>query len=410
MTDEDVVLRPVTDDELPAFGRTIATAFNDDYQQQTVDQARLVFSLDRTLAAFGPGDGDPVATATTLTRDLAVPGAVVPAGHVTAVGVLPTHRRRGLLTRIMHRQLRDIRDAGEPLAVLWASEDVIYGRFGYGAAAWRVRFQCDVRQVRLTATPGDGTLRAVPLAEARGMLPEIFERAFAARPGMSSRPGRWWEYLLTDPESGRHGASALRCLVYEGRNGPGGYALWRVKRDWNDNGPHHEVILEELVATELPAYLALWQFLLRVDLARRLTYEMAAIDEPLLDLVDSPVELGAKLGGNLWVRLVDVPAALAARRYAAPVDVVFAVDDPMLPDNAGRWRLRGDTTGASCEPADTEPDLSLGVGELGAAYLGGSSLGQLGRAGRVREHTAGALTAASTAFGWHRAPLSIEVF
>lgn len=409
MTD-DFTIRPISGDEFDAFERTITTAFNGDYQPERSEPERLVAEPDRMLAAFGPDGGDPVATALTHTRDLAVPGAVVPAGHVTAVGVLPTYRRRGLLTRIMHRQLWDIRDAGEPVAVLWPTEDAIYGRFGYGPAAWRHQVDCDIRQVRLTAEPGPGTLRAVPLTNAGAVLAGIFDQAHIDRPGHSSRPGRWWDYRLADPAPQRGDASALRCLVYDGAAGPEGYALWRVRRDRDHTGFSHEVIVEELVATDLPAYLALWQFLLRVDLARTLRYRMAAVDEPLLHLVHESRLISRRVLGNVWLRVVDVPAALAARRYSAPVDLVFDVTDPVLPENAGRWRLRGDATGATCERADSAPDLTLTVNELGAAYLGGTTLSQLGRAGQVREHTPGALAAASTSFRWHRAPLSIEVF
>jgi predicted acetyltransferase len=170
------------------------------------------------------------------------------------------------------------------------------------------------------------------------------------------------------------------------------------------------VVVREVATTSVPAYKAIWQYLLTVDLTRETSYWMAAVDEPLQYLVDEPRRLGGRIGDALWVRLVDVPAALAARRYAAPVDVVIEVEDPLLPENSGAWHLVGDPGTATCVRADRPADLRVEIGALGAAYLGDASLATLAAAGRVQDLGSDRLARASVAFGWHRAPSAPEVF
>jgi predicted acetyltransferase len=342
---------------------------------------------------------------------MTVPGGVVPCAHVTSVGVALTHRRGGILGALMRRQLRETRDAGrEPIAALWASEGRIYPRYGYGLAAPRLILAADTAEAGLPA-PAGGRLR---LAEPTALLPEltaVYERVLADRPGWSGRDDRWWAHVITDLPSRRDGASELRAVVHEGADGVvDGYALWRVKSDWHDGSPAGEVWVQEVVAADPEAYRALWRLLLSVDLTRTARYWYATPDEPLLHLVAEPRRLGTRFTDSLWVRVLDVPAALRARRYAAPVDVVLEVSDPLLPENTGRWRVTGDATGAACEPTTDPVDLALDVGDLGAAYLGGVSLASLAAAGRVREARPGTLLPADTALRWHRAPVSLEVF
>src|SRR2546430_5024210 len=169
-------------------------------------------------------------------------------------------------------------------------------------------------------------------------------------------------------------------------------------------------MVKEVVAANTEAYRSLWNYLLTVDLTRQTSWWLGAFDEPMLYLVEEPRRLGSRLGDSLWVRLVDVPAALAARRYTAPVDVVIEVADPLVPENSGTWQLTGDPSGATCRPADRPAELRCEIGALGAAYLGDASLASLAGAGRVSELVPGTLAPASTAFGWYRVPSSVEVF
>lgn len=383
----------------------LATVFHGSPEEESSWQG--VFEPERSLVI--EDGGEVVAHAGAFTRDLTVPGGPLPAAHVTMVGVAPTHRRQGMLTGLMQRQLAE---TPEPVAVLWASEGRIYPRFGYGMASQRVSFAVDSREVRLPEPVAPGRLRTVPLAEAGADLRRVYEAVRADRPGWSSRTDAWWDSrTLADPPARREGATQLRATLHG--NGDGavdGYALWRTKGDWGAGGPQGEVRVKELVAVTPDAHLALWRFLLGIDLTRSASMWLAGLDEPLLHLADEPRRLGTALGDGLFVRIVDLPAALAGRRYAAPVDVVLDVADPLLPGNAGRWRLTADLAKASCVRTDEPADLACGIAALGAAYLGGVSLGSLAAAGRITEVRPGALPAASTAWGWHRLPAGNEIF
>jgi predicted acetyltransferase len=403
-------LRAATTADIDAFARVIRAAFAVTSDPDPADSIRTVIDPSRyTLAEF---DGQVVGTAGIFTRDLAVPGAVIPAAHVTGVSVAATHTRKGLLRRMMTEQLSTVPEA---IAVLWASEGRIYQRFGYGLASHNVTVRADRRElsIRGTASVGTGTLRAAVPSEVLKELSEVYGRLLPGQPGWSGRDDAWWGHLTSDPEKHREGFTAARAVLYENAAGTvEGYTRFRVRNDWDDNGPKGEVNVIELVAATADAHAALWRFLLGVDLTRTVVKNLTGLDEPIFHLVDEPRRLGGKVGDGLWVRIVDLPRALTARRYAAPVDVVLEVADALLPANAGRWRLRVGAGGAlvNCAPTDAPADLSCEITELGAAYLGGTKLGALAAAGRVQEHRPGAVAAASTAFGWHVAPASIEIF
>jgi len=414
MDGSDIPIRVSTAEDWDAISDLLGHVFHHSMSPEERGVESSVFEPERALVADDAGTV--VGQAAAYTRELTVPGAVVPAAHVTLVGVAPTHRRRGLLTRMMHRQLREIAAAGrEPIAVLWASETAIYPRFGYGPAAQRLRMQILNREVRLPdrlpGAPEAGRLRMVEPLEAIAELGKVYEQLRPEQVGWSSRDERWWRFVLADIESQRGGATARHGVIHETANGPTGYALWRTKSRWDNHGPDCEADVHEVVAADPATYLTLWRFLLGIDLVRKVSASFGAVDEPLQYLVDEPRRLGATLGDALWVRIVDLPRALATRAYAAPLDVVIDVTDPLLEGNAGRWRLRVDGSGAAaCTRTEDPADLACSVLELGTAYLGAVSLAALGAAGSVRELTPGALRAASTAFGWHRMPHPTEVF
>ncbi len=228
--------------------------------------------------------------------------------------------------------------------------------------------------------------------------------------GWSSRSDAWWSYVLEDKPESRAGATARHALLYETADGVQGYAIWRSKAQW-DHGPAGEVMIRELVAATPEAYAELWRFMFSVDLTRTVEHWSVALDEPLLHMVTEPRRLGARVSDALWVRITDLPAALTARRYRTPLDVVLDVDDALLPDNAGRWHLSTGPDGvATCVPTDRDADVACDVADLGAVYLGGTALGELAAAGRVRELRPGTLAPAATAFSWHRQPSATEVF
>ncbi|MEU7574186.1 GNAT family N-acetyltransferase [Micromonospora sp. NPDC049240] len=406
MTDA-VVPRADDFDEIAAF---LALCFHGDTDPEVQEVERPIFEPERSLLIRDGGTA--VAHAGAFSRDLAVPGGSVPAAHVSMVAVAPTHRRRGLLTGLMRRQLREIRDAGrEPVAVLWASEGRIYPRFGYGSAAQRLMLTADTTGLRLPApTPAEGTLRLDRPAPHTDELARLYERARADRPGWSRRDERWWAYVLLDAKGRRGGATERRVLLHHGPDGLDGYALYRTKEDWVGDVPRGEVQVGEVVAVTPEASLALWRLLLSVDLTRRLSFPTAAVDEPLLRLVDEPRQLAPQLADALWVRVVDVPAALAARRYATDVDVVIEVTDDLLPENTGRWRLVGGPAGAECSATTSPAGVACDVRALGELLLSGTTPAALAAAGRVRELLPNTLAAATPAFTWHRAPSPMENF
>lgn len=405
----DVHVHVPADDDWDEFFDLLSTAFNDDGDEEASAVERFAYEARRCLVARR--DAQPIGTAGIFTRSLSVPGAIVPAGHVTYVSVAPTARRQGVLTLLMRRQFQDIAAAGESIAVLWASEGRIYQRFGYGLATHRLRLQIAARDIKMISGPTTrGRLRSGTPAELRDALVKIYDRMLAERTGWSERASRHWDLRLSDPASWRRGATKLRVIVHEGEGGPDGYAIYRVTSDWNENGPNGEVRIIESVAANPIAYAAIWRFLISIDLTRTVVHRIAAVDEPLLLMVDEPRQLGAALSDALWLRIIDLPAALAARRYAADVDVVLDVTDEHIPANAGRWRLTATPAGTRCVATSDPADLACDIRVLGSAYLGGVSLTSYADAGQVTEVRPGSLAAASAAFGWHRAPSAVEVF
>jgi predicted acetyltransferase len=412
MGDSDIRLRAGTAEDWDAISDLMAYVFHATFDEQTWAVEGSVFEPERSIVA--EDGGVLVGHAAAYTRELTVPGGIVPAAHVSLVGVAPTHRRRGLLNRMMARQLGEIAEAArEPIAVLWASETRIYPRYGYGMAAQRLAVEVMTREIRPPDAPPagyEGKLRLVQPADAVAEFAKVYEQLRPDKTGWSSRDDRWWRFVLADPESARRGATAQHGVVHDTPHGPTGYAIWRTLNRWDPHGPDGEVRVREVVAADPQTYAVLWRFLLTIDLARTARAGYLALDEPLLHLVDEPRRLGSRIMDGLWVRIIDLPRALATRRYAAPVDVVLDVTDAQLPGNTGRWRLTAGPGGATCTRTGDPADLACTVLELGAAYLAGPSLGALAAAGRARELTAGALAPASTAFGWHRLPNPTETF
>jgi predicted acetyltransferase len=420
-------IRPIGENELDDFLNVDEHAFNtspwsDSDRQVGVDR----FEFDRTLAAFD--DRTPVGVTMCYSFQLSVPGQeMLPAAGVTFVAVLPTHRRRGVLSSLMRRQLTDVRDRGEPLAILWASEAVIYGRYGYGRASWQLGFTLRRGEGGLSraaaglAAAGlvDGRDLRLRIGEPEAVLPElakVYDAVLASRPGMFGRNEAWWRAMIYDPADQRQGASPLRCLLAEDADGPRGYALYSALDTWADSLPENVLTVRELMAADPAASAALGTDLFSRDLTTEFRLWRRPVDDPLLYLLADPRRTRPQLIDALWVRIVDLPRALAGRRYSSPVDVVIEVRDEILPANAGRWRLI--TTGevprgglaASCVPASSPADLALDVTELGAAYLGGTRLGALAGSGLVAELRPGAVRQLSAALAWDPAPWCPNVF
>ncbi|MEV6024414.1 GNAT family N-acetyltransferase [Streptomyces sp. NPDC052036] len=376
--------------------------------EESAEEQALLKELTDFDRSLGVWDEEVcVGTAGAYRFRLTVPGgAPVPTAGITMVGVAATHRRRGVLTSMMRRQLDDIRDWGEPLAVLTASEPAIYGRFGYGVGTFQLGAEIDTSRVHLSVPPGtdDVRLRYAAPADVLDACEAVYARLVPGRPGMPAREPGWERVALLDPPGGRDGASALQCVVAERDGEITGYTRFRTRLDWGVTGHNGTVTLSDLAALDPATDAALWRFLFGIDLTTTLAVHGRPVDEAWQHLVSDIRRCTPRVRDALYVRLVDVGAALQARTYQAPVDVVFEVADAFCPWNEGRWRLIGDAKGASCARTTDAADLALSVRELGSAYLGGVSLTTLAAAGRVRELRQGALAEASLAFGSTVAP------
>lgn len=389
-----------------AFVDSVFVAFGERLAPESSEPFGRLLERDRTIGAF---DGERlVGNAAALTFDLTVPGGVLPAAGVTVVGVHPTHRRRGILRRMMELQLADVHRRGEPLAVLWASDPGIYGRFGYGMASLRAGFTLD-RQHNAYRQPHApaGSLRLVSEDEAKRAFPPIFEAVRPTRVGCFSRSPAYWEaWTFNFPAAWREGRGEPFHVLHEVDGVADGYARYAMRE-----GEHREVSVLELISTNATAQLDLWRFLADIDLTERLESWNVAVDDPILLAVLNPRRLGMKLGDALWLRLVDVPAALAGRRYRGDGRLVLEVTDGLLPHNAGRWRLDVADGAPTVSAADAErPDLALDVADLGAAYLGGIRFTSLAGALRVAELEPGAIERADALFGVTPAPWVPSIF
>jgi predicted acetyltransferase len=413
-------IRPISEEEFGAFYAVIEHAFNAQYPaDEELRHEMGVFEFDRSLAAF---DGaDMVGTAAALSLRMTVPGGAAAVAGVTAVATAPSHRRRGILTSLMYRQLADLRERGEAVAALFASEAGIYARFGYGAATSDLNLTIRRGEGALlprAAAPGAQGPHRLRIAEPRDAtaeLAKVFESVLRERPGMYARDDRWWEHILWDPEHRRSGRSPQRCLIAEDDAGPCGYALYSVRPTWGDDGiPDGVLQIRELMATDPAAHAAIWNDLLSRDLVSEVRAVSRPVDEPLLCLLADRRRARPQLFDGLWVRLVSVPQALAGRRYSCPVDMVIEVADDLFAENAGRWRLRApgraEDARATCERTSAAADVTLPVQSLGAAYLGGTTLGALARAGLAEQARPGAIAALSTALSWEPAPWSPTIF
>jgi predicted acetyltransferase len=405
----DIEIRYCRDDEIELFLEKCETSFGEEARPDWIERYKPLLHTERMIMAL---DGDEVVgTTADFPFTLTVPGNKVAAAGVTMVGVLPTHRRRGILTRMMRRQLDDTRERGEPLAVLWASEGDIYQRFGYGIATLYSWLDIDRDRARFRNNPpAAGRLRLVDPDKTIDAIADVYQRVCDVTPGMYERSRAWWEaHRLVDTPDNREGGGPLFRAVWEKDGRAEAYALYRIHDDW-ETEPTGHVRAIEAMGTTPEATREIWRFLMNIDLVARIRAYFQPGLSPLLFMVAEPRRLRARLSDALLVRLVDIRAALEARSYAEEGAVVFEVSDTFMPDNAGRWRVEASGGAATIERTSEDPDLVVSITDLGCVYLGGFTFGQLLHSGQIVETTPGAAWRADGFFRTERAPWCPEVF
>jgi predicted acetyltransferase len=407
----EIEIRTKRAGELDGYATALTQAFGwPPVTEARLDRIRATVPMERAIVAVE--GGRIVGTAAAFPFRMSVPGGDVPTAGITAVAVVPTHRRQGVLGRMMRHQLDDVHARGEPAAALWASEGSIYGRYGYGLAALDAHLRVDAPWGRFHRDPWwVGRVELIDEERAAAMLPEVYERSRARRPGMMSRTEGWWRHRVLAPSPDQAADEHRFIGVYVEDGGAEGYAIYRTRFAFDHHGNFDGTLTaQELVGATDAAEAALWRHCLDRDLMARVLADHRPLDDPLRRMLADPHRVAATLSGNLWVRLVDVPAALAGRRYASEGAITFRIADPSCPWNGGSVRLEGGPDGARCTTVRRGPDLVLSAAELGAAYLGGATFTSLAAGGRVEELVPGALARADAMFASPRAPWCAQIF
>ena len=396
--------RSITAEEYAPFSLCFEAAFGIQPTEADLELWRKAVDLDRTLAVFERDEV--VASADSYWFDLTLPGArTLPVAGVTRVAVRGTHRRRGLLTALMRTLLDQAHGRGEAVAVLTASEGAIYGRFGYGLATVQASVELSTAHAAFSRpVERTGRLNQVDTETARKVAPAVHDRARRRQPGDVERQDWYWDVHFADPHWAREGASGLFHVLHESAAGdPDGYAAYRWKDNWKRGNPANEVVVVDAFADTPAVEAQLWRHLLDLDLAAKVSAWKRPLDDPLRWLLADPRRLEVtSVRDDLWVRLLDIPAALGARLYATTDRLVMELSDGFCPWNQGGWALEAgpDGPGRARRTGPREPaDLRLGVAELGSLFLAGVRASDLARVGRVEELTPGALARADALFG-----------
>ena len=416
-------IRPTTDQDVDVFVDTLQAAFGrfPDTPTEGGGVWWAALEMDRSLLAT-TADGRPVGTAGAYSFELTLPGEViVPAPGVTGVGVLPSHRRQGVLSAMMRHQLAELRDRGDFLSVLLASEAVIYRRFGYGPATYSRRLTVPHHQAALAlpraratadapvtgpvtgpATGADGgSIEVLRRSDCGEILEAVYDRYRRTQPGALSRPHRWWASGAGQPPI----SPAPRYVaVHRDADGvPDGYASYLV-------ADPDTLTVDETIAADDSVFTALARFLLGHDLVTQVVFKHFPTEHPLRwQLADYRAGQLSHETDWLWVRLLDIPRALTARGWFTDGELVLDVDDPFLGEH-GRYLLTVRDSKAECVPTDREPDLSLDVSDLGSIYLGGTAPSTLVRAGHIRAGRPDAAARADALFRAERPPHCLHWF
>ncbi len=394
-----IEIRTVAEPDLQRWAESVSFANSSEMtDQEWLDVAPIV-EPERTLGAY---DGEQIVGGGSIfSFDLTVPGGfAVPAAGITWIGIMPTHRRRGALRKLMTSMIEDARRRAEPLAVLWASEGSIYQRYGYGLSTLSstIDLERDRASFAFAAEPS-GSVRLISAPEAKEAFPPIYEANRATVPGFFSRSSTWWDVdILNDFKWARRGFDRKFFALHEHDGKPDAYAIYRARQDWANHVPGSELMVLEIMAVDGAALREMWRYILGVDLIKRITTRSGAPDEPLMLLVAEPRRVNLQVRDGLWLRILDVPAALQRRGYSADDSIVLDIQDDYLPDVGGTFRLTTSDGRGTVERTSDRGDLALTAADLGAVYLGGFTIDDLARIGRTRELTPGARMRADAMF------------
>ena len=405
---QDLELRPITPDELSAF--KLADQYGFGFRPEPAPERAgwAGAELERTVGVF---EGDEVVgTGRNYSLELTLPGGVVvPTAAVSWISVRPTHRRRGILRRIMAYLLDECASRGECVSMLTASEGGIYRRFGFGVASRVLEIELRSAEIEFTRPVTEGRLRMIEPDESRKVAPELFDRVRVTRTGAVSRPSVWWDGEWASKEMVKNRFD----VVYERDGRIEGYVVYGVEGEWERGFASKTVAVQDLVAATTDAEAALWQYLCGVDLTERVTHWTVPPDIELpWRLRDTRQMRTSTFRDWLWVRPVDVAALLPQRTYSRDASIVLHVRDELRPDGAaaGRFRLDAGPDGAECSRTDAAADLVLDAASLGSMLLGGLNASTLARAGLVEEGSAGSIALADALFATDRAPFAFTWF
>lgn len=381
----------IRDDDLGEFFRAVQTGFGATVLDESDEYPGHLLTTDRTFAVRD--DATIVSTASSYAFEVTVPGgARLPMAAVSMVTVHPTHRRRGVLRSVMDAQLDDVARRGEPLAGLTASEASIYERFGYGTATFTTNWDLESEYARLQH-PHDrdgGRVRLVDADAGAEVAHEVYTRIASTRVGELTRPAEWWPPLFAPRSRGARFFTA----VHEGPDHtPDAFARYTFDKNWPDGVAADVLRVLELQAVDGDAEAAMWNYLFGIDLVGTIKAADRPVDDPLRWRLPDPRRMRVRqLRDHLWVRIVDVAAALGARTYGTDDALVLELVDDFRPENSGSWLVDGGPDGATCTRTDRAADLTLSAADLGALYLGGVPVSTLAAAGRVHERTTGAVS------------------
>ena len=397
----DIDIRPITEDERADWVRAAETSFSVVLKDDELEASLPVIEPDRSFAAFE--GGRIVGTSAAATFRMVVPGgARVATAGVTAVGVHPTHRRRGINTALMGVILDQVADRREPFALLLASEAAIYGRFGYGLTSLMGEFEADSKHMAFVkGSPSGGRVDLVSKEEAMPIVDTVYDAAIG--PGGVERDARWRDFAFATV--GEDKDKPWFYAIHRTEEGePDAYAVYTMKHDWTRSIPAGTLTVSECIASTPSGYAGIWRFLFDVDLVAKVEAWGRPIDDALLYLAREPRRLHFSVNDGYWLRVIDVVAALEARRYRTDGRLVFEIADAFRPETAGRYELTVTDGAGRCARTDGEPDLTGTINVLGSTYLGGATFHQLALAGQVEELTPGAVAKADAIFASVPAP------